>query len=496
MGTLKGLRSARALLAFLAVVAPAGATGPAQAAEMDIVRFGEQREREAAASTEFVRRLDLKRWQARKLIPILEEAAWLYVEAYDQEVALLPSMIEAFNEFLEEDRLDRGFSPPVERRTAAASKQAKDLHEQLTKDLADLQERASEILRPAQRDFAEGFRPGRPALRPAGYSSRPDPDPLAARRRELHEIGRQKHPQLGKLGKLLLCPAAYAEVCAAARTDQSDALRSAAAVWWDGTEACPGLRRDAMRAEICELRAEINNWNLINGLHLDQDQIRQIVEVYDDAVLETDTAAAWVRSQRALPGEVLPEVERAVEQVLSPGQRQVIRDYKPCLIPPKNLKNPVRVGQANDTSHMERWLARARKLPPKRLPKAANALIDQETKRFGELSDTERWRRKRLLVNIARKAAAMDETTFELEKAGLAERIKREDRAHQLRTEINDITRQRGQPGLVARFMINDRFMDQLKQRAWQLAECAGHEHVDLADGPQAENCDRTCAVK
>ena len=67
--------------------------GPANAAEVNIVQIQEHRGKEAEKSREFVQRLGLTRTQARKLIPILEEAAARHLKAYDDEAELLPKMI-------------------------------------------------------------------------------------------------------------------------------------------------------------------------------------------------------------------------------------------------------------------------------------------------------------------------------------------------------------------------------------------------------------------
>jgi hypothetical protein len=90
----------------------------------------------------------------------------------------------------------------------------------------------------------------------------------------------------------------------------------------------------------------------------------------------------------------------------------------------------------------------------------------------------------------------MDAVEFELGRAELSERITRPDRTSEIQGEIDDLNHARGSTGLVARFMINDQFMDQLKERAQQLADGTVAPPVDLAAGEQAENCDKGCAVK
>jgi hypothetical protein len=53
----------------------------------------------------------------------------------------------------------------------------------------------------------------------------------------------------------------------------------------------------------------------------------------------------------------------------------------------------------------------------------------------------------------------------------LAERIAPQDRAADLRSEIDKLTRARGRPGLIHRFIINPQFLEQLRERERQLAD-------------------------
>ena len=156
----------------------------------------------------------------------------------------------------------------------------------------------------------------------------------------------------------------------------------------------------------------------------------------------------------------------------------------------------MRVGQANDSSAAIHLLERARNVPEDDLADLAEQVIEGETRHFGKLSDRDRFRRQHLLVNVARRGRAMNGTEFELNKEDLAALIEREDRSLTLRSEIDDITQYRGRAGLVARFIINDQFMSQLKYRGQQLADGIEQRQANLADGPQAPNCDNEFTVK
>jgi hypothetical protein len=332
---------------------------------------------------------------------------------------------------------------------------------------------------------------------------------LVVAREELAGINSRLHPRLGPIGRFLLHPTAVEPLCDITATRPNQNLRDAVDVFEYGTRECPASVYDVGKAEVADLRAEINNWNLINGLHLSGRQIEEIVEIYDaaearvkglDRPAEGRTRSMLVgrraKGERIKPRVVRAAVERAVEQILNPGQRQVLVDYKACLIPPKNLKNPVRVGQASDHAPLERWLGRARKTPAGRRQKLIDTLLEKEAERFGELNPVERQQRVGLLLETVRGAAEMTETEFELDKAELAEGIAPRDRVGELKREIGVLSRQEGLPGKVAQFMLKPGFIEQLRRRDRQLAVGVVAERANLAGGPRAENCAKGCAVK
>jgi hypothetical protein len=237
---------------------------------------------------------------------------------------------------------------------------------------------------------------------------------------------------------------------------------------------------ESQQAEVKRWREEINNWNLINGLHLSGEQIEAIVAVY--------AAPPPKRGARTLSWEEATVVrERSVERILNPGQREVLADYKACLLPPKDLKNPVRIGQATTNSPADRWLARARKAPEERLEELIDRAIAREDERLGPLEPADEWARRILLRRTARRAAQMSDVDFELNRAELAELISRPDPADELKTRIEYISRSRGKPGRIASFMLKDSFIRQLRQRGRQLAEDVEHTPADLTEGPKAE---------
>jgi hypothetical protein len=449
------------------------------------------RERQATQAREYLARLRLSTAQARRLVPLLEQAAELHAEHYAKQAALLDETIAAFADFARQDSHNHGFTPAVEKRTARTNHRAKLIREKQTEGLLELERQIAEALTPGQRRTGGNAKRSTRAARQNRPNSR---NRLAAARRELNEINRRRYPTLTPLGRNLMHPAVGPLICKIAKTRPPRAIAQAAKVFERGTSEFPVAEVDARNIEIGRLRAEINNWNLINGLHLGRNQIDNVVGLYE-AVVPTKPAAAprpGARARRRV--NVTAALERAVEQVLNPGQREVLLDYNACLIPPKNLKNPVRIGQASDKSRFETWLTRARKLPHKRLVKLIDKTLEQEIE-HATLRPAQAEERKELLVRTVRRAAAMSATEFELDKADLAKRITPPDRKRLLKREIATLSRKHNQSGPIARFMLKPKFIEQLRTRGRQLAEGLVAEHTDLTAGPQAENCDQGCAV-
>ncbi len=457
---------------------------------------------------ELIERLDLSRLQARKCMSIAEQAALLYIEGYEQEARLLPEILEAYDKFAQEDRLNQGFSPDVEQRTARLHRREIVLRERITEQLIALEEQAGKVLKSSQREslnnFSQKQRPVRERTRRTDARSRARAarrqreeartKPLREAREQLRTLHKQIHPRIGPIGQYLLHPFGAERLRDVARARMPAILTEAADVLKHGTSDHPVGQVEQQKAEIKQLRAEISNWNLINGLHLNENQIEQITALYDEAAAPTWEIARR-ESRSGLPYRTLAALERDVEQVLNTGQHQVLAEYKPCLLPPKNLKDPVRAGQAGDSSRYEKWLDRARKLSSQELKKQIDRALEKEAKHLGQLSRTERRERVALLRKTIRQASTMSDTEFELSKAELAELIAAPDRTLEMRGKVDTLARKYGQPGIITNFMLNTQFMDQLRTRGQQLAGGIATKQTDLATGPQADNCDEVCAI-
>ena len=141
-------------------------------------------------------------------------------------------------------------------------------------------------------------------------------------------------------------------------------------------------------AELEEIREEISLLNLLRGLYLSRDQVQKISDLARQAQAMRDSAAGPFLNEKErilktfsglrdslylAPGaekeaqeqaqkldhemkeamgavqDRISRMEEEVDGILTDAQACIVDDFKPCLVPPKDLRNPVRVGQANET---------------------------------------------------------------------------------------------------------------------------------------------------
>ena len=256
---------------------------------------------------------------------------------------------------------------------------------------------------------------------------------------------------------------------------------------------------DPAVGEIARLREEINLLNLFNGLNLTTEQIGQLRsyasqakglrEAYFNHASQTVTEALEsfgelrvvlaqnnglpkrVEQRAALSNERLKELTkqydadiRELEQsaiaVLMPAQRVVLEEFKPCLIPPRNLKNPVRAGQAGNRERGVELIGNLRRLPEPiynaKIDEIAEKRLDMYEKHRGKLSTKER------IASIARfkstlgRARKMDDTNFQLEKEELAKQIEPKDNLAAVLEKVDSVRAERfGKLGKGGRFLLS-----------------------------------------
>jgi len=272
--------------------------------------------------------------------------------------------------------------------------------------------------------------------------------------------------------------------------------------------------KPASEEKIRSLFEDITLLNLVNGLNLTEDQIKQILQYNKEAQLlreqmETENARiitgvidsyselkstleknegipkdierqAFMMEQEAkrINGELMAgvaNIEKEMTDILLESQVEVINNFNPCLIPPKDLKDPVRAGQAANSEQGLDMLRRIRKIPPEvyeeKKPEIVERHLEMIQKHTGKLNDDEKKREAERLMKVLDKARAMSDKDFELNGPDLAKEFISESKKNlekdkELQKELEKIHQERrGGPSRTGRFLINPKIMPILEKR-------------------------------
>lgn len=346
-------------------------------------------------------------------------------------------------------------------------------------------------------------------------------DPVRHAEEELQRIHAQEYGKFSTLGRLLLADCAVAAL-------QGECTAARAAV--DPTLA----RRQSLEASVRELREDINRLNLLNGLHLTRAQLQELARLGNSAPaappppldgaalvdgLRRACAAAAAghgpdpRTLRTLERE-LPRLEQRragigpgprpdgapALGVLTAAQQHVLADYQPCLIPPRDLKDPVRVGQAGSDERGLEILRRVRQIPAPRYAgqrdAAAERTLSEIEKHQGAFPPEERARRLAELQSLFDEVRAMDDVTFALRAAELSSRMESFAYAEQLKAVARGAGGEERLERKASQFLADARFAG-LASEVLARREARGlPDPVDLATIHPAEACrDGRCAV-
>ncbi|MHC4341207.1 MAG: hypothetical protein ACYSX0_13470 [Planctomycetota bacterium] len=297
------------------------------------------------------------------------------------------------------------------------NKQLKKLQAEHLGRLSGIEKRAGAVLTGKQRNK---------------YLPRPPTDAAGKVRAEIQRIHGEHYGTLSKLGRWLLIPGL------------AEALESRAE--GRGGKLPKPRGPEGLRREVKELRGEINLWNLMNGMHFDKAQLKKIA---------------------SLSGK---ENADEVVGLLSEEQKAVLFDYKPCLIPPRNLRDPVRAGQAHDPSRGVRVLERLRKVPARKFDRhkdrILNAALAAIEEREGTYPAREWFSNFVILSNVVDEARALDETEFQLRAQVLGDRLQPLFQLHELQEKLKTI---RGADAVVrekaARMLCDERIAPLCRQR-------------------------------
>lgn len=160
-----------------------------------------------------------------------------------------------------------------------------------------------------------------------------------------------------------------------------------------------------------------------------------------------------------------------LSKILTPEQEQVIDTFKPCLIPPKDLKNPVRAGQASSNDHGIQILRRVRDTPyyvwKHRKYRILSHMIERFSRYRSVMTEKEKEKELERLLSLFEKVRSMSDTDFEFEKENLAEEIKPADRVQELREEIQkrEPHQRRPKASKAVRFLLHKGVIPILEER-------------------------------
>lgn len=310
----------------------------------------------------------------------------------------------------------------------------------------------------------------------------------------------------------------------------------AASLQADATTDDPALR-------IKMLKEQIEAQNLLNGLCLTREQLEALTQLARETqALRQELLSArrglaqrYLEECERLSGalaagpDIAPEVAQAfhkaeqavkeamldyerevsgrskkVASILTPEQLEVVRTFKPCMLPPKDQKDPVRAGQSSENAHAEKLLDRVRQMEDERFELLKEEIADRAIERYEAghqpFAEAERAAEVQRLVAEMERIRSMDEAEYQMNKREIAASIHPRDRAKELGEEAALIRSERmggdADRERLVRFFLSDGACAAL---AAKLAASKGYQPApptDLGSIEPAENCkDGSCAL-
>lgn len=262
-------------------------------------------------------------------------------------------------------------------------------------------------------------------------------------------------------------------------------------------------------AGVYDLRREITHLNLINGLYLSPEQITQMLKILREVegirgeyqsktVTQAEQMEEILNEFREILGpneeidqELIGKFRRAkkkgedlkeelhstllpyqneMKRVLNENQLALIDDFRPCIVPPQDTRNPVRIGQASgDTRIEERLLTRVRQMDEnvyqRRNPFLIGRLIERIERRVGFFSDEERAAEESRVADIFKRTRGLSDLDFEARKGDVArELMEPHEKALQDRHR-----KRRGDLGKLGKFLLDPKLIPILEKRLTQV---------------------------
>lgn len=245
---------------------------------------------------------------------------------------------------------------------------------------------------------------------------------------------------------------------------------SAAVVVAGGSAAAPNIMldpADPLALEVKWLHDDISLANLIRGLSLTGEQLDALADAASRAETlraaqtaeaqpllgEMEAAFGALRAELLGGGEPAQEVEKRavraqrelhdmrrefersladleieVRAILDDGQISIVEGFKPCLIPPKELGEPARVGQSDGGGRAVEVLGDLRILPQHTYERRMERFVERGLEiialRKGPLSDEVAADHREQLVALVDEVRTLDDVTWALEGEEMARRLR------------------------------------------------------------------------
>jgi len=140
---------------------------------------------------------------------------------------------------------------------------------------------------------------------------------------------------------------------------------------------------------------------------------------------QKETFIAHMMGAYGVRGSVkLTQLAPQVDKVLNESQKEIVRTFACCLIPPKGLNDPVRAGQASGGEKEIEILRGIRKVPPAQWPTVRRIAMQKldvlMAAKTPGATETEKSAARKRVGAVFDKVRSMDETEFEMEKGSLA----------------------------------------------------------------------------
>ncbi len=224
----------------------------------------------------------------------------------------------------------------------------------------------------------------------------------------------------------------------------------------------PELSREKLE-KTEELRREIRLLNLMNGLDLTQEQMEIILasakesqrlmaqfehilrNSQDEMEAVLEEIRGYLRENTEIPSQTVQKyhrldrenrkerlkiqskmkgLAREVEECLEPHQLYQLREFVPCIIPPKGEK---RIGQANDYKGLTRGLERVRRVPAYLYEQKKEEIVSRTLQGLKlhapPFSDADDEEMRRHIEAIFWEVRTLEDAEFEIQKEHLVEKL-------------------------------------------------------------------------